>query len=111
MRRMRAVLTAASLAMPLYMANAEEMTAGQKAYTLTLMCAAFAGAEAHYGTDADISRTQRAADKMGKALGYDSDRIFNDLVMMGLVVRKKISADPSEVGRNRVRCRMLKLMD
>lgn len=88
--------------------DAAGMSAKDKAYTLTLMCAAFASA---YGTDADGLRTQDAVRKMGRAKGYSSKRVSGDAIDAASVVGVEIRNDPSLIERNRVICRALKLMD
>lgn len=92
-------------------ASPAEMTSKDRAYTLTLMCAAFAGVAGKYGTDADVSRTQQAVDKMGRAQGYSSERVFHEIVTMAAIVQNQIRDDPKMIDRNRAICRKIKLMD
>lgn len=88
-------------------ASATEMAPKDRAYTLALMCYAFAS---EYGTEADGLRTQEAVSKMGRAQGYSRKRISSDSITMASVVGVQIRDDPSSVERNRAICRKLKLI-
>jgi hypothetical protein len=89
-------------------ATAEQpMSKDERAYTITLICAAIA---ANDRDDAGSQRSIEAARKMATALGYSLDRLSKDLLTMAEVVGVQLRDEPAKVEQRRAVCRQLGLL-
>jgi hypothetical protein len=84
----------------------QSMSANERAYTLTIMCAAVAK---HYGNNADHMRALDASNKMAKVLQYSFTRYTLDLEGADKVLAKQHRSDPGRITKRRELCRQLQL--
>jgi len=104
-RPLAAALTTASLIASPVMATATDKN--ERAYTLTLMCAAVA---AYYQNDADITRTMDAARKMARVQNLSETRLSDDLFKMTNALGAELRQNPNAMDEDRAVCRKLGLV-
>lgn len=85
---------------------AGKMDSNDRAYTLTLACAAVAAID---HKDQDYSRSVDAARKMGRAKGYLNKRVSDDIWNMTNALGQQSREDQDEFEANRNVCRRLNL--
>jgi hypothetical protein len=85
----------------------QPMSKDERAYTITLICAAIA---ANDRDDAGSQRSIEAARKMAAALGYSSKKLSSDLITMASVVGVQLRDEPAKVEQRRGICRQLGLL-
>lgn len=88
-------------------AQARSPTANEKAYTLALTCAVVA---AHYDDLPGTRKSQDAVKRVGRVLGYSSDRQASNMLTTASVLGVEARRDPSGMERHRGECRYFGLV-
>jgi len=102
----RITLTSA-LALIATPASAQQSSANERAYTLTLTCRVVA---AHFNDMAGTAKADDAVRRMGKVLGYSAARQASDVITMASVLGDERRSDPSNMERHRDGCRRFGLV-
>lgn len=83
-------------------ALAQQTSANEQAYTLTLTCYVVAG---HFGDNPGVAKSGDAMRKMANVLGYSTDRIASDTLAVAKVLGVESRRDATNMERHRGECR------